>query len=250
MSVTTLFTPVLSWSRRAKQAFALLADVLAALVAVWLAFYLRIEQVGMPVQQQLNAYAAALLFVPVFIRLGLYRAVFRYAGMRALAATAMAVGIYGSVFFAVLLIARWEGVPRSLGLIQPLVLLQSLLIHQTLLGNYPMVVRWLGHRYLLRQSWAFFQDEFAGRISQKLMQTALSLRETVMKLLDAFVYVVVYFSGTVLMAFSADAWLAVPLLVWLVGYVTLAWFFVPRLREISEAQSDARAQMTGRIVDS
>ena len=71
MSVTTLFTPVLSWSRRAKQAFALLADVLAALVAVWLAFYLRIEQVGMPVQQQLNAYAAALLFVPVFIRLGL-----------------------------------------------------------------------------------------------------------------------------------------------------------------------------------
>ena len=123
MSVTTLFTPVLSWSRRAKQAFALLADVLAALVAVWLAFYLRIEQVGMPVQQQLNAYAAALLFVPVFIRLGLYRAVFRYAGMRALAATAMAVGIYGSVFFAVLLIARWEGVPRSLGLIQPLVFL-------------------------------------------------------------------------------------------------------------------------------
>ena len=123
MSVTTLFTPVLSWSRRAKQAFALLADVLAALVAVWLAFYLRIEQVGMPVQQQLNAYAAALLFVPVFIRLGLYRAVFRYAGMRALAAPAMAVGIYGSVFFAVLLIARWEGVPRSLGLIQPLVFL-------------------------------------------------------------------------------------------------------------------------------
>lgn len=69
-------SPLLSWSRRAKQAFALLADVLAALVAVWLAFYLRIEQVGMPVQQQLNAYAAALLFVPVFIRLGLYRAVF------------------------------------------------------------------------------------------------------------------------------------------------------------------------------
>lgn len=123
MASSTLLTPILSWSRHAKQSLALLADVLAALVAVWLAFYLRIEQVGMPVQQQLNAYAAALLFVPVFIRLGLYRAVFRYAGMRALAATAMAVGIYGSVFFAVLLIARWEGVPRSLGLIQPMVFL-------------------------------------------------------------------------------------------------------------------------------
>lgn len=123
MSLNTVLTPLLSWSRHAKQALALLADVLAALVAVWLAFYLRIEQVGMPVQQQLNTYAAALLFVPIFIRLGLYRAVFRYAGMRALAATAMAVGIYGGVFFALLLIARWQGVPRSLGLIQPLVFL-------------------------------------------------------------------------------------------------------------------------------
>ena len=123
MSLNTAFTPLLSWSRHAKQALALLADVLAALVAVWLAFYLRIEQVGLPQQQQLNTYAAALLFVPIFIRLGLYRAVFRYAGMRALAATALAVGIYGSVFFALLLITRWQGVPRSLGLIQPLVFL-------------------------------------------------------------------------------------------------------------------------------
>src|SRR5690606_19631850 len=118
------------------------------------------------------------------------------------------------------------------------------------LGNYPMIVRWLGHRYLLRQSLAFFQDEFAGRVSQKLMQTALSLRETVMKLLDAFVYVAVYFSGTLLVAASSDAWLTVPLLVWLAGYIGLARFFVPRLRKVSEEQSDARAQMTGRIVDS
>lgn len=123
MSVNTLLAPVLSWSRHAKQALALLADVLVALVAVWIAFYLRIEQVGMPVQQQLNAYAAALLFVPIFIRLGLYRAVFRYAGMRALGTTALAIGIYGCLFFALLLVAHWPGVPRSLGLIQPLVFL-------------------------------------------------------------------------------------------------------------------------------
>ena len=115
MASSTLLTPILSWSRHAKQSLALLADVLAALVAVWLAFYLRIEQVGMPVQQQLNAYAAALLFVPVFIRLGLYRAVFRYAGMRALAATAMALGIYGRVVFSVLVFARWGGGPRRRG---------------------------------------------------------------------------------------------------------------------------------------
>ena len=144
---------------------------------------------------------------------------------------------------------KWAGALLLVGY-PLLVLLQSLIVHQTLLGNYPMIIRWLGHRYLLRQSWSFFQDEFAGRISQKLMQTALSLRETVMKLLDAFVYVIVYFSGAVLVAFKSDAWLALPLVLWLVGYVGIACFFVPRLRQVSEAQSDARAQMTGRIVDS
>mgnify|MGYP006168469295 CR=1 FL=1 len=92
-----------------------------------------------------------------------------------------------------------------------LVLVQSLIIHQTIFGNYPMIARWLSHRYLLRQSVGFFQDEFAGRISQKVMQTALSIRETVMKLMDVFVYVVVYFVGTVVLVAQADIWLVLPL---------------------------------------
>ena len=128
--------------------------------------------------------------------------------------------------------------------------LQALFVHQTLLGNYPMIARWLAHRYMLRQSLSFFQDEFAGRVSQKVMQTALAIRETVLKLLDAFVYVVVYFIGTLFLAFKSDVWLALPLLVWLVGYAGLVRFFVPRLQKVSMAQADARAQMTGRIVDS
>ncbi len=130
------------------------------------------------------------------------------------------------------------------------VLLQALIVHQTLLGNYPMIARWLAHRYLLRQSLSFFQDEFAGRVSQKVMQTALAIRETVLKLLDAFVYVIVYFLGTLFLAFRSDAWLAAPLLLWLTGYICLVRFFVPRLQKVSAAQADARAQMTGRIVDS
>ena len=130
------------------------------------------------------------------------------------------------------------------------VLLQALIVHQTLLGNYPMIARWLAHRYLLRQSLSFFQDEFAGRVSQKVMQTALAIRETVLKLLDAFVYVIVYFLGTLFLAFRSDAWLAAPLVVWLIGYIALVRFFVPRLQKVSSAQADARAQMTGRIVDS
>ena len=130
------------------------------------------------------------------------------------------------------------------------ILLQALIVHQTLLGNYPMIARWLAHRYMLRQSLSFFQDEFAGRVSQKVMQTALAIRETVLKLLDAFVYVIVYFLGTLFLAFRSDVWLAVPLLVWLIGYIGLVRFFVPRLQKVSMAQADARAQMTGRIVDS
>nr|WP_295376466.1 ABC transporter ATP-binding protein [Pseudoxanthomonas sp.] len=131
-----------------------------------------------------------------------------------------------------------------------LVLVQSLVIHQTIFGNYPMIARWLSHRYLLRQSVSFFQDEFAGRISQKVMQTALAIRETVMKLMDVFVYVLVYFVGTVILVGRADLRLILPLALWLVGYLVILFWFVPRLQRVSMAQSDARAQMTGRIVDS
>jgi ATP-binding cassette subfamily B multidrug efflux pump len=73
-----------------------------------------------------------------------------------------------------------------------LVLFHSLVIHQTLIGNFPMMVRWLSHRYLLNQSYAFFQHEFSGRIATKVMQTALAVRESVMKLLDVMLFVTVY----------------------------------------------------------
>lgn len=113
-----------------------------------------------------------------------------------------------------------------------------------------MRIRWLMHRYLIRQSMTFFQDEFAGRISTKLMQTALAVRETVIKLADVMVYVSVYFTGTLFIAATADWRLMIPFVVWLGAYVCLLRYFIPRLRVISEAQADARSEMTGRIVDS
>ncbi|PYE87113.1 ABC transporter ATP-binding protein [Phyllobacterium leguminum] len=130
------------------------------------------------------------------------------------------------------------------------VLFHSLVIHQALLGNFPMRVRWLMHRYLIRQSMTFFQDEFAGRVSTKLMQTALAVRETAMKLLDVLVYVIVYFSGTLVIAASADWRLMMPFLVWVAGYIGLLRYFIPKLRAVSEEQANARSTMTGRIVDS
>ena len=121
---------------------------------------------------------------------------------------------------------------------------------QTLMGNYPMRIRWQVHRYLLKQSMTFYQDEFAGRIATKLMQTALAVRECVMKLIDVLNYVVVYFLGALIIVGSADWRLAAPLVVWLVCYVALLRYFVPRLGKVSEEQADARSTMTGRIVDS
>tara|TARA_R110002020_G_scaffold36451_15_gene109642 strand:+ start:1388 stop:3241 length:1854 start_codon:yes stop_codon:yes gene_type:complete len=129
-------------------------------------------------------------------------------------------------------------------------LISTLTMHQTLLGNFPQRIRWMSHRYLIRQSMSYFQDEFAGRIGAKLMQTSLAVREVVMKLLDMLVYVVVYFTGAVVLAAAADWRLAVPFLVWLAAYVSMMVYFIPRMGKISQEQADARSLMTGRIVDS
>ncbi|WP_297143733.1 ABC transporter transmembrane domain-containing protein, partial [Thermomonas sp.] len=129
-----------------------------------------------------------------------------------------------------------------------LVWLNSTVQHQTLLGNFPMRIRWNVHRYLLRQSMGYFQDEFAGRIATKLMQTSLAVRETVVKLFDIGNYVLVYFGGTLLVAASADIRLMLPFLGWLLGYALLMRWFVPRMGKVSQTQADARSVMTGRIV--
>ena len=126
----------------------------------------------------------------------------------------------------------------------------SLIMHQTLMGNMPQRIRWQAHRYLLRQSMSYFQDEFAGRIATKLMQTALAVREVAMKFMDVLVYVSVYFIGALILAASTDGWLALPFLGWGVLYGLLLWWIIPRISRISEAQADARAVMTGRVVDS
>lgn len=128
--------------------------------------------------------------------------------------------------------------------------LHSLLNQQTLMGNYPMRIRWQVHRYLLRQSMSFYQDEFAGRIATKLMQTALAVRECVIKVIDVLNYVIVYFLGMLFIVGSADWRLAAPLGVWLVGYILLLRFFIPRLGKVGEEQANARSTMTGRVVDS
>ncbi len=133
----------------------------------------------------------------------------------------------------------------------PLVVaIDSIVMHQVLMGNYPMIARWQMHRFLLRHSMTFFANEFAGRVATKVMQTSLAVREGVMKMLDVFVYVVTYFISMIVVVASADLRLAAPLVVWLIVYGSIVAYFVPRLRKISAEQADARSIMTGRIVDS
>ena len=133
----------------------------------------------------------------------------------------------------------------------PLVtVMQSLVMHQTLMGNFPMVVRWNAHRYLLDQSYGFFQNEFSGRIATKVMQTALAVRDTVMKLLNVLLFVVIYMITALILVASADIRLCVPIAIWLFCYILVQRYFVPRMKNIAMLQADARSLMTGRIVDS
>lgn len=131
-----------------------------------------------------------------------------------------------------------------------LVWLHASIVYQTLLGNYPMAIRWQAHRYLLKQSISFYQDDFAGRVATKVMQTSLAVRETVMKLLDVLMYILIYFTSMLVMIASADIRLVLPMLIWLAAYVAIQWKLVPKLKAVATEQADARSTMTGRIVDS
>jgi ATP-binding cassette subfamily B multidrug efflux pump len=122
--------------------------------------------------------------------------------------------------------------------------------HQGLLGNFAMRIRWQAHRYVLRQSIEFFQNDFAGRVATKVMQTAMGVRDTVLKMTEILLYFGVYFSSALVMFASSDLRLAVPLVLWLGGYLLTMWYFVPRLGQLSKDQADARSLVTGRIVDS
>ena len=127
--------------------------------------------------------------------------------------------------------------------------IDSSLEHQGLMGNFAMQIRWRAHRYLLRQSTSFFADDFSGRLATKVMQTALSVRDSIVAVTGLMVYVVVYFLSALVIFLSTDLLLASPLLVWLAAYSLVMRYFLPRLRQVSEEQSDARSLMTGRVVD-
>ncbi len=135
-------------------------------------------------------------------------------------------------------------------LASPLVVaLQALLKHQAMAGNFPMRLRWKFHRLMLSQSMGFYQDEFAGRVATKVMQTALAVRDVWMIVADILVFVVIYFVTLILIVGNFDLWVVVPFAVWLVLYAFAISYFVPRLGKVAQQQADARSLMTGRVTD-
>jgi ATP-binding cassette subfamily B multidrug efflux pump len=135
-------------------------------------------------------------------------------------------------------------------LLSPLaVLVQTMLKHQALAGNFPMRLRWNFHRLMLGQSMNFYQDEFAGRIAAKVMQTALAVRDTCFIVGDILVFTTIYFVTMTAVVGSFNAWLLLPFLGWIVLYGSAVSFFVPRLSRMAKSQADARSLMTGRITD-
>ncbi len=128
--------------------------------------------------------------------------------------------------------------------------LHSLLLHQTIFGNFVMTIRWKAHQWMLGQSYSFYQDEFAGRVATKVMQTSLAIRDVSLKALDVMVYVSVYFFGAMVLVSSFSLYMMLPFLIWLILYITLLRYFLPRLKDVSRRQADQRSEMTGRVVDS
>lgn len=150
----------------------------------------------------------------------------------------------------------WQQEKGHLLLLAVLLLLSTILIafqtlfkHQTLAGNFPMRLRWNFHRLMLNQSMSFYQDEFAGRVTAKVMQTALAVRDLWFIVADILVYVVIYFATMVAIVGSFNRYIMLPFLAWVSLYALSLRYFVPRLSKISQMQADARSLMTGRITD-
>ncbi|WAG80663.1 ABC transporter ATP-binding protein/permease [Metapseudomonas furukawaii] len=127
--------------------------------------------------------------------------------------------------------------------------LHDLLVHQSITPSLTNLIRWQNHRYVLKQSLGFFQNDFAGRIAQRIMQTGNSLRDSAVQAVDALWHVVIYALSSLVLFAEADWRLMLPLMAWIAGYIAAIAWFVPRVKLRSIASSDARSQLMGRIVD-
>jgi ATP-binding cassette, subfamily B, multidrug efflux pump len=129
-------------------------------------------------------------------------------------------------------------------------MIDSLVRNNAVIPGVTTLIRWQSHWHVLRQSWSFFQDDFAGRIANRVMNTSNALRESVVSSIRAVWYILVYGLSALALMFATDARMALPTLAWVVSYIFFLWYFVPRMRDLSKTSSEARSALMGRIVDS
>lgn len=127
--------------------------------------------------------------------------------------------------------------------------LHDMLVHQSISPSMTSMIRWQHHNYVLRQSLNFFQNDFAGRIAQRIMQTGNSLRDSAVQLVDAIWHVLIYAVTSLILFADADWRLMIPLILWMVAYSASLRFFVPRVKARSVVSSEARSKLMGTIVD-
>ncbi len=188
--------------------------------------------------------------------------------LAALALLSASVSIYEAWLFAFLgqivdLLSAWHiGEPASaqergalwtiiIVLLASIVLvaLRTLVQHQVLAINLPLRLRWDFHRLMLRQSLSFFSDEFAGRVTTKVMQTALAVREVLFTFIEIVLGIGVYFITILALAAGFDLRLMLPFIGWIVLFGSAMLYFVPRLGKVGQEQAHARSSMTGRVTD-
>ncbi len=129
-------------------------------------------------------------------------------------------------------------------------LLDSLLRFNAVMGAFTSMVRWQNHWHVVRQSWPFFQDDFAGRIANRVMQTGNSLRESAVSGVRAVWYILIYGLTTVVLMCLSDWRLAIPTICWFAAYIGFLYYFVPRMRDLSKLSSEQRSRLVARVVDS
>lgn len=136
-------------------------------------------------------------------------------------------------------------------IINPLLsMIDRILMNQTIIPNIGSMVRWRAHRHVLRQSVGWFQNDFAGRIANRLMQTPPAIGAVIYQFFDALTYSIVYIIAAIVLLSDVDFRLTIPLLIWLFAYLTLSCIFIPKVGKASQISSDARSSITGRVVDS
>jgi ATP-binding cassette, subfamily B, multidrug efflux pump len=149
--------------------------------------------------------------------------------------------------------AGWQLATMGIVLLvgRPVALLaQSIVTNQIINPGVTNMIRWQNHWHVVRQSWTFFQNDFAGRIANRVMQTGPALRESIVAATNAVWYILIYGSSAIVVLSAADWRLTIPILCWFAAYAVLLKSFVPRMRERSRAVSEARSTLTGRVVDS